>query len=48
MVLMVSRTFSSPKANIACGVGAKAYNTAVTLFTATSVVCADNKTAMSN
>src|SRR6266446_5704425 len=45
MVLMQSRSFSSPSASIFCGVSATSNNTRVALLTPASVACADSTTA---
>src|SRR3979409_518133 len=45
MVLMYSRTFSSPSASIFCGVSATANSARVALLTPASVACADSTTA---
>src|SRR6266550_2389020 len=45
MVLMYSRTFSSPSASIFCGVSATSNNARVALLTPASVACADSTTA---
>src|SRR5580692_7285491 len=45
MVLMQSRTFSSPSASIFCGVSATANSARVALLTPASVACADSTTA---
>src|SRR6266436_2104239 len=47
MVLMYSRTFSSPSASILCGVSATANSARVALLTPASVACADRTTATS-
>ena len=45
MVLISSRTLSSPSATIFSGVGAAANKAGVALLTPASVACADNTTA---
>src|SRR6266550_9100668 len=47
MVLMYSRTFSSPSASIFCGVSATSNSARVALLTPASVACADKTTATS-